>query len=157
MLYSFEFAKRLIEAAESMFHTGVEKDEAGRTVLYLSCLSCEITFKALLERTGYSSRELKNLSHNLSALLAEIGSCTVVASGRKASVLRSKMAVPGTGNGTVGALLESELSGGSIYPNDIRYGDTVRHYPPEAMLNCARIVIDWCFQNDGRIISVGTS
>lgn len=157
MLYSFEFAKRLIEAAESIFHTGFEKGEAGRTVLYLSCLSCEITFKALLERTGYSSKELKSLSHNLSALLAEVGSCTVAASGRKASILRSKMALPGTGNGTVGALLESELSGGSIYPNDIRYGDTVRHYPPEAMLNCARIVLDWCVQNDGGLIRRGTS
>jgi hypothetical protein len=156
VLYSFEFAKRLIEAAESTFHNGFEMDEAGRTVLYLSCLSCEISLKALLERTGYTSKELKKLSHDLSALLTEVSSCTLISSG-KASTLRSKMAMPDTGNGTIGTLLESELSGGSVYPNEIRYGDTVRHYPPEAMLNCAKVVNDWCIQHDGRLVRMGAS
>jgi hypothetical protein len=157
VLYSYEFAKRLIEAAESMFHEGAKKEEAGRTVLYLSCLSCEISLKALLERTGYTPKELKKLSHNLSSLLAEISSCTIAPSGNKASTLRSKSAVPGTGNGTIGALLESELSGGSVYPNEIRYGDTVRHYPPEAMLSCAKVVRDWCDQHDGKLSRVEDS
>ena len=144
MLYSFEFAKRLIEAAESTFLEGVQRAEAGRTVLYLSCLSCEISLKALLEQTGYTSGELKKLSHNLSALLAEVSSCTVMPSGQKASSIRSRKVVPGTGNGTVGTLLESELSGGSVYPNEIRYGYKVNHYPPEVMLGCAKVVRDWC-------------
>ncbi|WP_311946244.1 hypothetical protein [Halomonas piscis] len=151
MLYSFEFAKRLIEAAESMFRDGAEKDEAGRTVLYLSCLSCEISLKALLERSGYSSKELKKLSHDLSRLLAEVSSCIVASTGERASRIRSKMVVPETANGTVGTLLESELSGGSVYPNEIRYGNAVRHYPPEAMLNCAKTVSEWCIQHDGSL------
>lgn len=157
MLYSFEFAKRLIESAESIFHGGADKDEAGRTVLYLSCLSCEISLKALLERSGYSSKELRKLSHNLSALLAEVGSCIVSSTGRKASSIRSKMVVPGTANGTVGTLLDSELSGGSVYPNEIRYGEIVRHYPPEAMLNCAKTVNGWCAEHEGSLARAQTS
>ncbi len=152
MLYSFEFAKRLIEAAESMFRDEDGKDEAGRTVLYLSCLSCEISLKALLERSGYSSKELKKLSHDLSRLLSEVSSCTFALTGGRASCIRSKVVVPETANGTVGALLESELSGGSVYPNQIRYGSAVRHYPPEAMLNCAKAVSDWCIQHDGSLV-----
>jgi hypothetical protein len=35
------------------------EDEAGRAVLYLSLLSCEISLKAILEEAGYSIRELK--------------------------------------------------------------------------------------------------
>lgn len=154
MLFSFEFAKRLIESAESVFHYGADKDEAGRTILYLSCLSCEISLKALLERSGYSSKELKTLSHNLSALLAEVGSCIVSSTGRKASRLRSKMVVLGTANGTVGALLDSELSGGSAYPIEIRYGEVVRHYPPESMLSCAKAVNVWCAEHSGSLARV---
>jgi hypothetical protein len=152
VLYSFEFAKRLTEAAESVFQDGAELDEAGRTILYLSCLSCEISLKALLERSGYSSKELKKLSHNLSALLAEVSSCSFASTGQKASSIRSKEVVPGTANGTIGALLESEISGGSIYPKEIRYGKVVRHYPPEVMLKCAKAVSDWCNQHDGSLV-----
>ena len=157
MLYSFEFAKRLTEAAESVFQDSAELDEAGRTILYLSCLSCEISLKALLERSGYSSKELKKLSHNLSALLAEVSSCSFASTDQKASSIRSKEVVPGTANGTIGTLLESEISGGSVYPNEIRYGDVVRHYPPEAMLNCAKAVSDWCIQHDGSLVRAQAS
>ena len=156
MLYSFEFAKRLIESAGSTFHDRSDKDEAGRTVLYLGCLSCEISLKALLERSGFSSKELRKLSHDLSALLAGVGSCIVSSTGRKASGIRSKMVVPGTANGTVGTLLDSELSGGTVYPNEIRYGEVVRHYPPEAILNCAKIVNGWCIENDGSLVRAQT-
>ncbi|MBQ0761403.1 hypothetical protein [Marinobacter psychrophilus] len=151
VLYSFEFAKRLTEAAESLSQNSAELDEAGRTILYLSCLSCEISLKALLERSGYSSKELKKLSHNFSALLAEVSSCSVASTNQRGSSIRSKVVVPGTANGTIGTLLESEISGGSVYANEIRYGDIVRHYPPGAMLDCAKAVSDWCIQHDGRL------
>lgn len=157
MLYSFEFAKRLIESAGSTFHDRSDKDEAGRTVLYLGCLSCEISLKALLERSGFSAKELRKLSHDLSVLLAEVGFCIVSSTGHKASGIRSKTVVPGTKNGTVGTLLDSELSGGSVYPNEIRYGEVVRHYPPEAMLNCAKIVNAWCVEHDGGLVRAQTS
>lgn len=140
-----------------MFRDGAEKDEAGRTVLYLSCLSCEISLKALLEHSGYSSKELKKLSHDLSRLLSEVSSCTVASTGERASYIRSKRVIPETANGTVGTLLESEMSGGSVYPNEIRYGSAVRHYPPEAMLNCAKTVSDWCIQHDGSLVRAQTS
>lgn len=157
MEYSLEFAKRLIESADVLFHGSAEKDDAGRAILYLSCLSCEISLKALLESSWYSASELKNRSHKLDKLLNDIGSCTIEGTNQRATTIRSKTVVPDTANGTVGTLLESSLSGGSVYPNEIRYGEVVKHYPPEVMLNCAKIVNNWCNEHKGLLVRAGNS
>ncbi len=152
MEYSLEFSERLIEAADAVFQGSPEKDEAARTVLYLSSLSCEISLKALLEITGYSPKELRKYSHKLDELLNVVGSCTIEGTNQRAATIRSKIVVPNTANGTVGTLLNSSLSGGSVYPNGIRYGEVVKHFPPEAMLNCAKVVNDWCKEHKGRLV-----
>ena len=152
MEYSLEFSERLIESADAVFHGSSGKDEAGRTILYLSCLSCEISLKALLESSGYSSSELRKHSHKLDELLTVIGSCKIKESNQRASSIRSKEVVPNSANGTVGTLLDSSLSGGSVYPNEIRYGEVVKHFPPEAMLNCAKVVNSWCKEHKGQLV-----
>lgn len=151
MEYSPEFALRLIESAESLFDNSNDKDEAGRAVLYLSCVSCEISLKALLEAVGYVPKELKSLSHRLDKLLDEVSSCVNIETGNAAASIRAKTVVPDTENGTVGTMLTAEMSGASVYPNEIRYGKAVKHFPPEAMLNCAKAVSQWCTENVGSL------
>jgi hypothetical protein len=152
MEYSFEFSQRLIESAEALLTSSSDRDEAGRAILYLSCVSCEISMKALLERSGYTTSELRGFSHRLHALLSEISQCGHTQSNQRASSIRSQTVVPDTTNGTVGTLLTSEIEGASTYPNQIRYGEGVRHFSPEAMLNCAKVVSRWCIENDGCLV-----
>ena len=157
MKYSFEFAKRLIESARFLLENSSQEDEAGRAILYLSCLSCEISLKALLESSGYSPKKLKKYSHRLGDILDEVSSCNMVDTGYKASSIRSKEVAPNTAYGTVGTCLESDIAGCSVYPNEIRYGEVVAHFPPDVMLNCAQIVNDWCLKNKGNLVCEGRS
>lgn len=157
MEYSIEFADRLIEAADSFVPKPSPSDEVGRTVLYLSLLSCEISLKALLERAGYSLSELKKRSHDLNGLLQEICACELTSKKignsllLSASRLLSQQVVSNTSNGTVGALLSAERVGASKYPNDIRYGELVAHFPPLIMLSCAKVVSKWAKDNMNQI------
>lgn len=151
MEYSPEFAIRLIESAEALLEDSRDKDEAERAVLYLSCVSCEISLKSLLESVGYEPKELKSLSHRLDKLLNEVSSCVYKETGNVASSIRAKVVVPDTANGTIGTMLTAEMSGASVYPNGIRYGEAIKHFPPEAMLNCAKVVSQWCAENVGSL------
>jgi len=153
MEYSLEFSERLIDAANSLVRDADGKDEAGRAVLYLSLLSCEISLKALLERAGYTVKELIKRSHDLKGLLHDICFCELAGTGIgnskpfRASRLLSQEVIENTYNGTVGALLHAEEKGASKYPNDIRYGDLVTHFPPLVMLKCASVVQRWARDN----------
>ncbi|MBO1927329.1 hypothetical protein J3998_07030 [Thiomicrorhabdus sp. 6S2-11] len=151
MEYSLEFAQRLIESAEALFNEPNVKPETDRTILYLSCLSCEISFKALLEHTGFLPKEIKKLSHNFDEILNEVGTCRFISTNKRATSIRGKKVVPNTANGTVGTLLNTN-QGSSIYPNEIRYGETVTHFPPETMLNCAKVVNEWCKHCEGKLV-----
>lgn len=152
MEYSFDFSARMIDSAEYLFNAHADKEDAGRAILYLSCLSCEISMKALLEKTGYTTKELRYFSHKLHDLLAEISSCDHRKSDQRASSIRSKIVIENTANGTVGTLLASQVGNASTYPNEIRYGEVVTHFPPEAMLKCAKVVLRWCIDNQGSLI-----
>ena len=138
------FSKNLIKAACLLMLDSNKMDQAGRTVLYLSLLSCELSLKAALECAGYKPNELKKISHKLDVLLKKVGFCIMKNTGYKASAIRSIVVVPGTANGTVGTMLKAELLGSSLYPSEIRYDDIIKHYPPDMMLKCAKIVNDWC-------------
>ena len=153
MEYSLEFGKRLIDAAKSFVIKEKVNDETGRAVLYLSLLSCEITLKALLEKAGFTTRELKNRSHDLRGLIKDICFCELAGTGTgnskpfSASKLLSQEVIKNTANRTVGALLDAESLGASKYPNDIRYGDLITHFPPLVMLDCASVVSRWADEN----------
>jgi len=62
----------------------------------------------------------------------------------------------GYANATVGNLIEAEEA--SVYPNQIRYGDILRHYPPAVIANLAHVVNAWVFRNWESIrMGAGTS
>jgi hypothetical protein len=157
MEYSLEFSQRLIDAARSFLDKDKVDDETGRAVLYLSLLSCEISLKAILEKAGYTIKELKKRSHDFSGLIKDLCFCDLVGTGVAGSKpftgarLLSERVDPNIGNGTVGALLKGEEQGASKYPNEIRYGELVRHFPPMLMLNCASVVCEWCKENISKI------
>ena len=153
MKYSIEFGERLIEAADSFVTEKNPSDEVGRAVLYLSLLSCEISLKALLEKAGFSVKELKKRSHDLSGLVKDICCCELTGTGIgnskpfSASRLLSEEVVPNTTNGTVGTLLNAESVGASKYPNEIRYGELITHFQPLVMLSCAKVLSKWAKEN----------
>ena len=153
MEYSLEFSQRLIDAAKSFIDKEKINDETGRAVLYLSLLSCEISLKALLEQAGYTPKELKKRSHDFSGLIKDLCFCSLVGTGIAGSkpytgaMLLAQVVDPTIRNGTVGALLSGEKHGASKYPNEIRYGELVRHYPPLLMLACASKVCEWSRDN----------
>jgi hypothetical protein len=151
--YSLEFSHRLIDAAKSFIDKDKISDETGRAVLYLSLLSCEISLKALLEQAGYTPKELKKRSHDFSGLIKDLCFCDLVGTGIAGSKpytgaeLLGEVVDPNIGNGTVGNLLSFEAQGASKYPNEIRYGEFVIHFPPILMLDCASKVCEWARNN----------
>lgn len=155
MEYSIEFAERLIEAADSFIGKSEPGEEAGRAVLYLSLLSCEISLKAVLEKAGFAPDQLRRRSHNLDSLLSDLCRCETwePASGRwiSAAHIQSISPIPGAELATVGRLLDAEKEGASRYPNSIRYGDLIKHYDAAHMLKCAKAVAEWVRENMGAI------
>lgn len=157
MEYSIQFSQRLIDAARSFLDKEKVDDETGRAVLYLSLLSCEISLKSLLEQAGYTVKELKKRSHDFSGLIKDLCLCDLVGTGIAGSKpytgakLLSQEVDPNIGNGTVGALLKGEEQGASKYPNEIRYGELVRHFPPMLMLSCASKICEWSKENISKI------
>ncbi len=149
--YQFDFAERLIESAGYLVSNSIGKNEAGRAILYFSKLSCEISLKALLERAGYTIKELKKFSHNLDELLKEVGSCKLTNTGCRATELRAKSVTIKSGNITVGVMLDAEKNGASRYPSEIRYGLKIKDYPVDAVLSCAKIVSHWCIANKNNL------
>jgi hypothetical protein len=109
--------------------------------------------KTILENAGYTIEELKKRSHDFSGLIKDLCLCDLVGTGIPGSKsytgarLLSKVVDQNIGNGTVGALLKGEEQGASKYPNEVRYGELVRHFPPMLMLNCASVVCKWCKEN----------
>jgi len=52
---------------------------------------------------------------------------------------------------TVGNVLRAEKNSASKYPNEIRYGDNLVHYPPQAMLLCSKKVLNYAKRSIKRI------
>jgi hypothetical protein len=154
--YDIAFANKLAEVAQGIVTQGLDSHEARRTVAYLSRLSMELSLKALLERAGKPVAEIKSHWHNLRALLVEVGKCEVeaeVTSGSRewcpASRLRA-VTVTFQGNAVpVGMVLDAEDHGASIYPNEIRYGEEVRDFPPEVLALAAARVVAWVEEHWG--------
>lgn len=142
--YDIAFGERLAETARIVAADGLEQLDAQRTVLYLSLLSVEITLKALLEHAGIPVTEIRARSHRLAELLSDLGRCEVeveVTPGGNhyvpASRLRSYTLIYGTGETTVGAVIEAESQGASTYPNQVRYGNVLRHFPASVVAQMA--------------------
>ena len=145
--YKIGFAQKLSETSEIMVDTGLDSEDAQRAVLYISLVSCEIALKAALEKAGKAVSDIRKKSHNLSSLLKEVCSCTVLreitqnkASRVNATCIRG---VPVDSNATIGHLLEAEENGASKFPNEIRYGQILKHFPASVMAKLSKKIVAW--------------
>lgn len=146
--YDIAFAQKLADVAHLVLADGVEELEAQRTVLYLSLLSTELSLKAMLEKAGMPVAEIRSRSHNLAELLKDLGQCEIqeeVAAGHfravSASRLRAKPLRHGEAEVTVGKVIDTNSEQVSNYPNEVRYGDRLRHYPPIILAQMASTVV----------------
>ena len=146
--YNTGFSEKLIDAAVAVAAEDFNDVDAVRTVLYLSSLASEIALKALLEKAGIPIKNIKARGHSLSGLLTDLGKCQIqaeVTAGSRtwvpATRLRSKVVDSRYSDATVGTLLTGEERGASKYPNELRYGDHFKDYPPELKLGAAKAVI----------------
>ena len=152
--YDVAFAEKLSQVANMVLADGIEEVEAQRTVLYLSLLSCEIGLKAMLEKAGKPVAEIRSRSHNLGDLLLDLDQCVVkseVVPGQlwivPASRLRGKTLKYGEAEVTIGAVMSTETDKTSKYPNEVRYGDRLRHYPPSVMAQMAAAIVTFAREN----------
>lgn len=104
----------------------------------------------MIEKADLSVKSIKSHSHNLSELLKEIGNCEIYKELTpgcqkwiRATEIRSIAIDSRFSNATAGSLLTAEGKGVSVYPNQIRYGDKLIHYPPEVMLEVAKTIAGW--------------
>ena len=151
--YDIAFAERLAETSQLVSAQGLDPVDAQRTVLYLSLLSMEIALKAVLERAGKPTAEIRARSHRLSELLADLSACEVkieaAGSGHyvSASRLRGCRVTQGGAETTVGAVIDAESQGASKYPNQVRYGDLLRHFPASVVVDAALRVVEFARQH----------
>jgi HEPN domain-containing protein len=152
--YNLGLSQKLAETAEIVATDRLTDFDAVQTVIYLSLLASEIALKALLEKAGQPVGQIRARSHNLKALLEDLGRCQIrveIAPGQErwvpATRLRAVIADPNYGNATVGTLLEAEDAGASKYPNQVRYGESFRHYPPEVIVKMASAIVMWAKQH----------
>lgn len=142
--YDIAFGEKLVQTAQMVTTEGIDSLDAQRTVLYLSLLSTEISLKAMLEHAGRPVPQIRNRSHQLAALLSDLDQCEVeveIVSGCKeyvsASRLRACQLIYGAAQTTVGAVIDAERHGASTYPNQIRYGDVLHHFPAAVVTEMA--------------------
>ena len=60
-----------------------------------------------------------------------------------ASRIRSIVVDSTYADATIGKLLEAEKYGASQFPNQIRYGDILKHFPPSTIARLSQKVVDW--------------
>jgi len=138
--YDIAFSKRMSETAQMVASQGLAEIDAQRTVLYLSLLSTEITLKAMLEHAGMSVTH----THRLADLISSLGQCELeieIVPGTKLRASASRIrAIPlnhGRAQSTVGQVIDAESQGASIYPNQVRYGEILKHFPAEVVAQMA--------------------
>lgn len=152
--YEIAFAEKLSQVAKHVIDDGIEDVEAQRTVLYLSLLSVEIAFKAMLEKAGKPVAEIRARSHNLVKLLEDLDRCNIeveIVPGQAQTVSASRIRAGTLRHGgaetTIGEVINAPSGETSQYPNGVRYGDQLRHYPPEVMAQMAAKVVTFAREN----------
>jgi hypothetical protein len=160
--YNLSFAEQLLEAAKFVATESIIETDAQRTVLYLSLLASEITLKSLLEIAGKPVPEIIKKSHNLRQLLLDIDNCKItleIAPGSfttcSASRLRAVVVNQNYSNATVGAMLEIADQEASKYPNQVRYGSSLKHFPAHLMLEMGFAILHWAkiHRNSIRVVT----
>jgi HEPN domain-containing protein len=149
--YNLAFSEKLADAARFVISDGLDDEGSRQTVLYLSLLSAEISIKAILEKAGQPIPKIRARSHNFELLLKDLSACEVqsqIAPGYlywiSASDVRAQTVDPNFGDATIGTLLEGEKRGASRYPNEVRYGEHLKHFPAEIMCKMSFKLLAWC-------------
>jgi hypothetical protein len=110
--------------------------------------------KALLEQAGVPVDKIRKISHNMGKLLREVGKCKVKVEVYQGHIIPvSAMRIRSINldsrfwGATVGKIVDSERDGASAYPNNIRYGPSLREYPARLKLQAAIAVHDWAIKH----------
>jgi hypothetical protein len=144
--YNIAFGEKLAEVANSIVDDGLDDPVSPQVVLYLSLLSTEISLKAMLEKAGKPSAEIRKRSHKLADLLCDLGKCEIEVEidGTprfvSASRLRACSLKQDDGEVTIGRVIDAESEGASQYPNNVRYGNLLRHFPAPIVAQMASVV-----------------
>ena len=148
--YSIDFAQEMSKASNAIVAAGLGSEDAQRAALYIGLVSCEMAIKAALEKAGKPPSEIKANGHSLYKLLDDLGSCTVLAEispGTPARVpasrIRSVVVDSNYADATIGNLLEAERFGALKFPNEIRYGDVLQHFPASIIARLSEKVVAW--------------
>lgn len=147
--FNIDFAQQMSDASKIILENNTIQNEADRAAIYTSLVACEIALKVALE---YAGKPLTGIpkTHDVSKLLGLLCSCTVLAEVTQgkltrvpASRVRGEVADRNYNNATIGNLLEAEKYGASKFPNEIRYGDTLKHYPAKVIQKLSSKLIAW--------------
>lgn len=108
----------------------------------------------MLEQAGKPVAEIRRRYHRLSKLLIDLSQCEVevevtpgVRKWVSASRLCSLTLDHKEARSTVGDVIDAESQGASQYPNEVRYGDLLRHFPPEVVAQMAAKVAAFARQH----------
>lgn len=152
--YDRSFGAKLAQVASEIDEKTPWACDARRLVVYLSRLSIEITLKALLEQAGQPLKDIRQRSHNLCGLLADLGRCEVEVNGptegvkwSSADCLRAVTVDLGMVRVPIGELIVAENRGASKYPNQIRYGSEVIDIDPSLLASTALLAAQWANDN----------
>lgn len=146
--YSLDFAYQMAQASKNILENDPESLASKQASLYTSLVACEIGLKYALEKAGHQVKEIKKKQHDLSSLLNMVANCSVIRNLTEngdprrvpASCIRSQGV---EGEMTLGKLLGAESVGASKFPNEIRYGDSVKHYPVQLMSKLSLVLLAW--------------
>lgn len=144
--YNLEFAEAMAEASGLILRSDSLPEEGQRAALYAALVACEIALKYALSEAGITVPK----THDLSKLMRLVSDCSVeeeVSNGVikrvPASRIRGVSASDNHSDATLGKLLEAEGFGASKFPNEIRYGHTLKHFPASVMQQASLQLISW--------------
>ncbi|GAB2719427.1 HEPN domain-containing protein [Halomonas garicola] len=144
--YNLEFAEAMAESSALILRSDSLPEEAQRAALYTALVACEIALKYVLSEAGVSVPK----THDLSRLIGLVSNCSIereISTGviRRipASCIRGIKAADEYSDATLGKLLEAEEFGASKFPNEIRYGHTLTHFPASVMQRASVRLISW--------------
>ena len=152
--YDIDFAREMASVGNVIASRSPLTNEvsSARAAIYCSLVACEIAMKAGLEAAGVPADEIRRQSHDLAKLLRYFDDCTVLENDNKrvsASSIRSTAVHDKYPDATVGHLIESPDV--SKYPNEIRYGNLLEHYPVDVVASCATSIVEWVEKHKGTI------
>lgn len=143
--YDIQLAEELAVVANSVAQTELPAMAHERMRLYLALLAIELSLKAMLEKAGIPVSRIIARSHRLADLLGDIDHCTIEitppsGAGYRAAAsrLRSVEISTPTERGTFGQLIDALTGEVSNYPNEIRYGNYLRHFDASLVADAAK-------------------